>query len=134
MIRILESKQVGRLLARKAARFTEAEAVVRPILEAVRQRGDRALLEYARQFDRLERKSVRVPEPELARRARGADAGIPRRRRDRRRQHPRLRRAPDAARVDRADSSPACSSDRSCARSIPWRPTSRRAAIRCPPP
>ena len=65
MIRILESKQVGRLLARKAARFTEAEAVVRPILDAVRKRGDRALMEYARQFDRLERKSVRVPEKEL---------------------------------------------------------------------
>ncbi len=66
MIRILESKDVGRLLARKAARFTEAEAVVSPILEAVRKRGDRALLEYARQFDRIERKSVRVPERELA--------------------------------------------------------------------
>ncbi len=65
MIRILETKQVGRLLARKAARFTEAEAVVRPILEAVRRCGDRALVEYARQFDRLERKSVRVPQPEL---------------------------------------------------------------------
>ena len=65
MIRILESNQVGRLLARKAARFTEAEAVVRPILDAVRQRGDHALIEYARHFDRLERKSVRVPEPEL---------------------------------------------------------------------
>jgi len=65
VIRILESKQVGRLLARKAARFTEAEAVVRPILEAVRKRGDRALMEYARQFDKLERKSVRVPEQEL---------------------------------------------------------------------
>ena len=65
MIRILESKQVGRLLARKAARFTEAEAVVRPILEAVRKRGDRALMEYARQFDKLARKSVRVPEEEL---------------------------------------------------------------------
>ena len=52
VIRILASKDVGRLLARKAARFTEAEAVVRPILEAVRKRGDRALLEYARQFDR----------------------------------------------------------------------------------
>lgn len=65
MIRILETKQVGRLLARKAARFTEAEAVVRPILDAVRKRGDRALLEYARQFDHLTRKSVRVPEPEL---------------------------------------------------------------------
>jgi histidinol dehydrogenase len=65
VIRILESKDVGRLLARKAARFTEAEAIVRPILEAVRKRGDRALMEYARRFDRLERKSVRVPETEL---------------------------------------------------------------------
>ncbi|HEV2444998.1 MAG TPA: histidinol dehydrogenase [Candidatus Sulfopaludibacter sp.] len=65
-MRILESKQIGRLLARKAARFEEAEAIVRPILDAVRQRGDRALIEYARQFDRLERKTVRVPEKELA--------------------------------------------------------------------
>src|SRR5271166_4853347 len=71
MIRILQSRDVGRLLARKAARFTEAESVVRPILDAVRKRGDRALLEYARQFDCLERKTVRVPERELdaARRA-----------------------------------------------------------------
>jgi histidinol dehydrogenase len=66
MIRILASKDVGRLLARKAARFTEAEQVVRPILDAVRTRGDKALLEYARQFDHLERKSVRVPAAELA--------------------------------------------------------------------
>jgi histidinol dehydrogenase len=64
-MRILESKQAGRLLARKAARFAEAEAVVRPILDAVRTRGDRALVEYARQFDNLERKSVRVPQAEL---------------------------------------------------------------------
>ena len=61
MIRILQSKDVGRLLARKAARFTEAEAVVRPILDAVRKRGDRALLEYARRFDGFTGKSVRVP-------------------------------------------------------------------------
>jgi histidinol dehydrogenase len=65
VIRILQSKDIGRLLARKAARFTEAEAVVAPILDAVRKRGDRALLEYARQFDRLERKTVRVPAREL---------------------------------------------------------------------
>ncbi|HXS98566.1 MAG TPA: histidinol dehydrogenase [Candidatus Limnocylindrales bacterium] len=65
MIRILESRQIGRLLARKAARFEEAEAVVRPILDAVRERGDKALMEYARQFDKLERKSVRVPAAEL---------------------------------------------------------------------
>ncbi|HWC96862.1 MAG TPA: histidinol dehydrogenase [Candidatus Sulfopaludibacter sp.] len=72
MIRILETKQVGRLLARKAARFEEAEAVVRPILEAVRLRGDAALLEFARRFDNLERKSVRVPEKEL----RAAEASL----------------------------------------------------------
>ncbi len=72
MIRILESKDVGRLLARKAARFTQAEEVVRPILEGVRTRGDKALIEYARKFDGLERKSVRVPEKELA----AAGAGL----------------------------------------------------------
>jgi len=66
VIRILESKNVGRLLSRKAARFEAAEAVVRPILDAVRKRGDRALLEYARKFDGLDRRSVRVPEAELA--------------------------------------------------------------------
>lgn len=66
MIRILESNEVGRLFARRAARLGEAEAVVRPILEAVRARGDRALLEYARRFDGLERRGVRVPEKELA--------------------------------------------------------------------
>jgi len=66
VIRIIESKQIGRLLARKAARFTEAEAIVRPILEAVRKRGDKALLEYARQFDGFTRKTVRIPEAALA--------------------------------------------------------------------
>jgi len=66
MIRILKPKDSGRLLARRTARLTEAEATVRPILEAVRTRGDKGLLEYARQFDQLDRKSVRVPVHELA--------------------------------------------------------------------
>src|SRR6202521_1228809 len=65
MIRILDSKQVGRLFARRAARLGEAEAVVRPILEAVRKRGDRALREYARRVDGLEGRCVRVPNREL---------------------------------------------------------------------
>jgi histidinol dehydrogenase len=65
-MRILESKQVGKLLARKAVRLTEAEAVVRPILDAVRLRGDKALVEYARQFDGFMRKTVRVPARDLA--------------------------------------------------------------------
>src|SRR5579863_6996991 len=66
MIRILNSKQIGRLLARRSARLTEAEAAVRPILEAVRTRGDKGLLEYARKFDQLEAKSVRVPAKDLS--------------------------------------------------------------------
>lgn len=65
MIRILPSTQIGRLLARRKARFTEAEETVRPILEAVRKRGDRALLEYGRKFDGLDRKSIRISEREL---------------------------------------------------------------------
>src|ERR1700719_1198366 len=66
MLGILESKDMGRLLARRTARLTEAEDTVRPILGAVRKRGDKALLEFARKFDRLERKSVRVPAQALA--------------------------------------------------------------------
>ena len=65
MIRILDSKQAGRLFARRGARLGEAEAMVRPILEDVRKRGDRALMEYARRLDGLERRTVRVPRAEL---------------------------------------------------------------------
>lgn len=65
MIRIVDSSQVSRILARKAARFAEAEAVVRPILEAVRKRGDKAVLEYARKFDGFNRSQVAVAEREL---------------------------------------------------------------------
>lgn len=65
MIRIVDSTQVTKLLARKAARFAEAETTVRPILEAVRTQGDKALLAYARQFDGFDRKSALVPAAEL---------------------------------------------------------------------
>jgi histidinol dehydrogenase len=74
MIRILPSAQAGRLLKRRAARLTEAEEIVRPILEAVRDRGDKALIEYAQKYDGLTRKTVRVPERELAR----AEGEVPR--------------------------------------------------------
>jgi histidinol dehydrogenase len=66
MIRTLASNRIGPLLARRTTRLTQAEAVVRPILEGVRQQGDKALFRYARKFDGLERKTVRVPERELA--------------------------------------------------------------------
>ncbi len=60
VVRILDAKSASRLLKRRAARMEEAEATVRPILEAVRKRGDAAVLEYARQFDKFEGKSLRV--------------------------------------------------------------------------
>ena len=66
MLRIVPSREAARLLERRAARMSEAEATVAPILEAVRTRGDAALVEYARQFDRFSRKSVAVEPAELA--------------------------------------------------------------------
>ncbi len=55
-----------RLLARKAVRLGQAEAVVKPILEDVRLRGDRALSEYARRFDGFAGRDVRVATRDLA--------------------------------------------------------------------
>ena len=72
MLKIISSKDkkaLDRLLARRAQRLNQAEAVVRPILEAVRKRGDRALLQYARKFDGLQAKTVRVPVADLTRAA-----------------------------------------------------------------
>jgi len=66
VIRIIQSEEAGALLRRRAAKLDAAEAVVRPILEDVRRRGDRALIEYARKFDGFARRTVRVPEAELA--------------------------------------------------------------------
>jgi len=65
MLRIVPLTEAGRLLKRRAARLAEAEQTVRPILDAVRKRGDKALLEYARKFDGLTRRNVRVPQREL---------------------------------------------------------------------
>ena len=61
MIRILEYKDASELAARKTQRLDEAEAVVAPILADVRKRGDAALLDYARKFDKFTGSSVRIP-------------------------------------------------------------------------
>jgi histidinol dehydrogenase len=60
MIRILDIKEARSLITRKAHRLDEAIELVTPILEDVRARGDEALLEYARKFDRFEGKSVKL--------------------------------------------------------------------------
>ena len=74
MIHIVTPAAMPRMLARRKARLAEAEAVVRPILEGVSSRGDKALLEYARKFDGLDRKSVVVPPAELERASAGLSA------------------------------------------------------------
>jgi histidinol dehydrogenase len=66
MIRIADSAEAGRLLARRAARLNDAIETVRPILEAVRKRGDKALIEYARRLDGLERETVSIAREELS--------------------------------------------------------------------
>lgn len=66
MIRIADSAEAGRLLARRAARLNDAIETVRPILEAVRKRGDKALVEYARRLDGLERETVSIAREELS--------------------------------------------------------------------
>ncbi len=85
MIRIIPSNKVGPLFTRRAARMIEAETAVRPILEAVKKRGDKAVLEYARQFDGLEGNRLEVPaatlrqarlSPELQRAVRTASRNI----------------------------------------------------------
>jgi histidinol dehydrogenase len=73
MIRILEFKAAAGLITRKAVRLEEAERIVAPILDDVRKRGDRALLEYSRKFDGFTGDSVRMRvEGSLTREMQGA--------------------------------------------------------------
>lgn len=53
MLRIIDLQDASLLLARTNARLDEALLVVEPIIKDVRKRGDAALLDYARQFDRF---------------------------------------------------------------------------------
>src|SRR5579864_1191201 len=53
MLRILPLDQAQTFITRKAVRLAEAEQTVAPILDAVRKRGDEAVLEYSRKFDGL---------------------------------------------------------------------------------
>jgi histidinol dehydrogenase len=66
MIRIVAAEDSAAVWKRRAARMAEAEQVVRPILEAVRKRGDKAVMEYAKRFDGFDRGSLRVTADELA--------------------------------------------------------------------
>jgi len=68
MIRIVDHRAAADLLTRRTARLQEAEETVRPILEAVRARGDAALVEYCRKFDGFTGSTIAV-DPETCRSA-----------------------------------------------------------------
>ena len=54
IIRSNDTKAIARLLGDRTTTLTEAEAVVRPMLDDVRRRGDRALIRYTKKFDRID--------------------------------------------------------------------------------
>ena len=60
MLRIISLSEAQSFVTRKAVRLAEAEQVVAPILDAVRKRGDEAVLEYARKFDGLDGGDVAI--------------------------------------------------------------------------
>jgi histidinol dehydrogenase len=66
MIRILNHTEAASVLTRRAVRLEQAEEVVRPLLAAVKSRGDQALVELSQRFDGLGKQSLRVSEQELA--------------------------------------------------------------------
>lgn len=65
MLRILSLADAQQFVTRKAIRLAEAEQTVAPILDAVRKRGDEAVLEYARKFDGLQGNSLAVPDADF---------------------------------------------------------------------
>jgi len=78
IIRSTDQNSLVRLLQARQASLAEAEVVVRRILKDVRGNGDRALLRYARQFDRLDLRKAgfTVTRPEVQRACREVPRGF----------------------------------------------------------
>lgn len=79
MLKILRSNDtadIEALFSRRSVRMGEAEAVVEPILSAVRERGDAGLVEYAKKFDGLEADTVRIAPDQLRSAASAVDDGL----------------------------------------------------------
>ncbi len=71
MIRILKYEQAAALVLDRKPDDARCEEVVRPIINAVRARGDDALMEYARKFDGLGDRPLLIPPTALAEAADG---------------------------------------------------------------
>jgi histidinol dehydrogenase len=58
MVKSTDRKAVERIFTRRVRRMDDAERTVLPILDAVRREGDRALVRYARKWDRFKGKNA----------------------------------------------------------------------------
>ena len=136
IIRSSDTKALGKLLRARTTTLAEAEAVVRPILEDIRRHGDRALLRYAKKFDRLDLRQTGFTvtregdSRRLSRGSRrlcggGAGGGG---------KYPQGRAPAIAAAVDVPHSRRRSASGRSSGRWSAWRATFPAGAFRCPPP
>ncbi len=76
MIKIIPLRSAGDLKLARNSDLSQYEAVVIPILNAVREEGDAALLRYARRFDGLGDTPLRVSKEELADAAQNMKPGI----------------------------------------------------------
>ena len=76
MIKIISIQNVRDLPERRSGELSQYENVVAPILRAVREERDAALLRYARQFDNLGDAPLRVSEEEMADAAASMSPGI----------------------------------------------------------
>ena len=74
--RINKTDLVQRVAGRSIAFDTELMKVVGTIIDDVRVRGDAALVDYTKQFDRVELKEIRISEEELRRCAAGVDERV----------------------------------------------------------
>ena len=66
MIRILRQGEAAALALERKPNDAQYESVVRPIIQAVRENGDVALLDYARRLDDLGTQPLRISDQELA--------------------------------------------------------------------
>jgi len=74
--RINKMELVERMAKRAVALDAELMSVVGAIVDAVRARGDEALIDYTARFDKVELKELRVSDEELRRCAAGADERV----------------------------------------------------------
>ncbi len=72
----LTAQQINQILPRAVADIDAAVAAIEPIIQAVRDHGSAAVVEFAQKFDGLNPEPIRVTEKELTEALVGLDAPL----------------------------------------------------------